>query len=294
MPLSNYDYDTRIIKSRLAKEMQILDTQLGNTKGQIVLDAGAGTSEHHIKAFTARELTVITMDIIIDNLRTAWNKSDTNITLLLAGDVNNIPLATESVDILFMGEVLEHLNTPEKALSEAHRVLKRGGHIFVDVPWMHEMYRPLSALILRNLVSFKRSGNSPLLLRMLFSNLSEINKLKEGSMLKRRWFGSLLINLARLFPTFRSYEPEYFIYNHYHGTIPEGNMHLQFRFPKEWADTISKVGFNVVRKTGAYITPPLLNRSRLCNMLSCKLESHMEDNLLSLFSQILIVVAVKT
>jgi len=293
MSLSGYDYKTQIIKSRLDKELRTLDAEIAATDDKIVLDAGSGASEHHFKEYSRRGLRMIRMDISLNELNAARKTQNSDDAYLLAGDVNNIPLSAETVDLVFLGEILEHLNAPEQGLAEAHRVLKPGGYIFIDVPWLHEIYRPLSALILRNLASFKRGGNPPLLLRMLFSNLGEINKLKEGSMLKRRWFGSLLINLARLFPTFRSYEPETFIYNYYHGTISEGNMHLQFRFPKEWAEAVRGAGFKLVKKTGAFITPPPFDRFRLCNLLCDKLERHMGDSLLLSLSQILVIVAVK-
>ena len=45
MPLSDYTYETWCVKSRLAKEMQILDAEIATTDGKIVLDAGACAAE---------------------------------------------------------------------------------------------------------------------------------------------------------------------------------------------------------------------------------------------------------
>lgn len=294
MPSSDYEYETWCIKSRLSKEIQVLDAEIKGTNGKIVLDAGSGPDEHYFQQYATRGLRAIRMDIDTSNLSAARKNSNSDNAYLLAGDVNNVPLAAESVDILFLCEVLEHLNSPEHALQEAHRVLKKGGYIFVDVPWLHEIYRPLSAVALKNLSSFKLTGKPPLLLRVLYKNLNEINRLKDSCMLQRRWLGSILINFARLFPTFQSFVPEYFIYNYYHGTLPEGNMHLQFRLPREWAKAISQAGFKLVKKTGAFITPTLFNRSSLCNRLSSKLEHRLGDKILLWFSQILIIVAAKT
>ncbi len=294
MPLADYEYKTLIIKSRLGKETDILDAEIAAPVGKIVLDAGSGASDYYFREYAARGLRTIRMDISIDNLIAAKKNPNADDTYLLAGDVNNIPLADESVDILFLCEVLEHLNTPERALREAYRVLRRGGYIVVDVPWLHEIYRLLSAITLRTLSSFKRNGKPPWLLKILFRNLGEIDKLKDYSGLERSWLGSLLIKLTRIFPTFRSYEPEYLIYHHYYGTVPEGNMHLQFRYPKEWADTIRQAGFNLVKKTGAFIIPPPFDSFRLCNLFCNKLERHLGDNLLLSLSQTLVIVAIKT
>jgi SAM-dependent methyltransferase len=293
MSLSDFTYETWIVKSRLNKELSIMDSKVTTTEGKVVLDAGSGADEHYFKEYANRGLKTIRMDISADNLKTARRNPDADGAYLIAGDVNSIPLAAGSVDILFLCEVLEHLNAPEKALKEAHRVLKQGGYIFLDVPWLHEAYRPLSALALRNLAAFKQTGRPPLLLKTLYKNLSGIDRLKDGA-LHRRWLGSLLIKLACLSPTFRSTNPESFVYHYYHGAVPEGNMHLQFRFPKEWGETVSRAGFKLAQKTGAFTTPPLFSHSRLCNLLASKLEQYMGDNLLSWLSQILIMVAIKT
>jgi len=293
MPLADFGYNAWIIKSRVGKEMQLLDTEITATNGKVVLDAGSNVSEHFTKEYALRELKAISMDISVNDLKAAQQSLGFNDVYLLAGDINSIPLAAESVDVVFLCEVLEHLNTPERAIKEAHRVLRKGGYIFIDVPWLHEIYRPLSAIVLRNLFALK-NGKSPLLLKVMFKNLDEIDSMNSSVMLKRTWIGSLLINMARIFPTFRSFAPEYFVYNYYNGTIPEGNIHLQFRFPQEWSESINQVGFKILKKTGVFMTPPLLNRSRLCNLLSSKLESKMNDNALLRHSQILIIMATKT
>ena len=292
MPLSDYGYNTWIVKSRIAKEMQLLDSEITLTNGKTVLDAGSSANESFINEYTSRGLKAISMDISINSLSVARQNTNSGDVYLLAGDVNNIPLAAESVDIVFLCEVLEHLNAPERALKEAHRVLRKGGYILIDVPWLHEIYRPLSAITLRNLFAYK-NGKSPLLLKIMFKNLDEIDGLNGGDKLKRTWIGSLFVNMTRIFPTFRSFDPEYFVYNYYHGTMPEGNMHLQFRYPQEWTKTIHQAGFRVLRKTGTHVTPLLLDRSRLCNLLFSKLEHRMSDTILLRQSQILIMMAKK-
>lgn len=292
MLLSDYSYDTWIVKSRIRKEMQLLDAEIAGVNGRIVLDAGSSASDYFMKEYAARELKTVSMDISMSNLSAARSKPRCADVSLLAGDVNNIPLATESVDIVFLCELLEHLNTPEQALQEAHRVLRKGGYVVIDVPWLHQVYRPLSAMALRSLHAL-RNGRLPLSLRLLFNNLDDIATLDSATMLKRTWFGSLLIRMLRVFPTFRRLDPESFILAHYRGVVPEGDMHLQFRFPAEWCQLVQQSGFEVLRKTGAQVTPCLFDRSRLCNLLCSKLELRMADSILLRQSQILIIMATK-
>ena len=48
----------------------------------------------------------------------------------------DIPLADASFDTALMAEVLEHLETPERALAEARRLLRPGGALIVTTPFM--------------------------------------------------------------------------------------------------------------------------------------------------------------
>ena len=52
----------------------------------------------------------------------------------IAGDVTLLPFRNNSFDLVFAGELIEHLENPDLMLSEANRVLKRGGLLFLDTP----------------------------------------------------------------------------------------------------------------------------------------------------------------
>lgn len=58
----------------------------------------------------------------------------------LIGDANNIPLPDESADAMISCQVLEHLERPLDALTEAHRVLKKGGLFFIAFPFLYPMH----------------------------------------------------------------------------------------------------------------------------------------------------------
>lgn len=49
-------------------------------------------------------------------------------------DLQNIALPDESVDVLLTPHVLEHVPDTDRALAEIRRVLKPGGHMFLQVP----------------------------------------------------------------------------------------------------------------------------------------------------------------
>lgn len=58
----------------------------------------------------------------------------------LFGDAHTLPLATASVDNVLMLHVLEHLGRPEQALAEAFRVLRPGGRLLVEVPFLYPLH----------------------------------------------------------------------------------------------------------------------------------------------------------
>ena len=49
-------------------------------------------------------------------------------------DLQNIAFPDESIDVLLTPHVLEHVPDTDRALDEIHRVLKPGGHMFLQVP----------------------------------------------------------------------------------------------------------------------------------------------------------------
>lgn len=60
----------------------------------------------------------------------------------ICGDAQHLPIRSESVDAVFLTEVLEHLPRPQSALAECHRILKKGGIFILTIPFMlgeHQM-----------------------------------------------------------------------------------------------------------------------------------------------------------
>ena len=64
------------------------------------------------------------------------------------GDALHLPVKTESVESIVCTGVLEHTANPHKVLSEIYRILKFGGKVFIETPFMqtvhaspHDFYR---------------------------------------------------------------------------------------------------------------------------------------------------------
>jgi ubiquinone/menaquinone biosynthesis C-methylase UbiE len=95
-------------------------------EGAIVFDAGAG--DGHWRKNLPSNINYISMDLGVGDAEVDYSHLD------IKGDLRQIPLADNSVDIIICIQVLEHLPEPWKAIEEMHRILKPGGKIFASCP----------------------------------------------------------------------------------------------------------------------------------------------------------------
>jgi len=106
-------------------------------EGDTVLDLGSGAGND---CFVARELTgvsgkVIGLDmteIMIEKARINADKLGFNNVEFRLGDIEAMPLAAETVDVIVSNCVLNLVPDKEKAFKESYRVLKPGGHFSVS------------------------------------------------------------------------------------------------------------------------------------------------------------------
>src|SRR5262249_26106624 len=61
-------------------------------------------------------------------------------------DRQQIPLADDSVDVLYCGEVIEHLYDPNFLLDDIYRILRPGGFAIIDTPNLASWYDRLFLL----------------------------------------------------------------------------------------------------------------------------------------------------
>lgn len=104
--------------------------------GDRVLDAGCGHGEYCVYALNsgakvwafdyATEMTQYTRRVIAD----AGLQAET----VAEGSVLDIPYDDNSFDAVFCLSVIDHLADRDRAFAELARVLKPGGHMYIDVP----------------------------------------------------------------------------------------------------------------------------------------------------------------
>jgi SAM-dependent methyltransferase len=109
-----WDYkDCQILKVITVAEKEIVD--LGCVEGILL--------EKIVKSFPSQHVSGV--DIIPENIE-IYKKFGLPVLL---GDINSTDLSDNSVDLVLLIEVVEHLNEPVRILKEIKRILKTGGKV---------------------------------------------------------------------------------------------------------------------------------------------------------------------
>lgn len=66
-------------------------------------------------------------------------------------EVDQLPFENNSIDIIIMGEILEHLRDPEKLLKKAQEILKPSGVIVISLPNECTIYHRIKMLLGRGI-----------------------------------------------------------------------------------------------------------------------------------------------
>jgi ubiquinone/menaquinone biosynthesis C-methylase UbiE len=149
----NYTYD------EARKEYNLFFSESLKLEGNKILDVGCGSGGK--TCFYARNNFCVGLDVDQVRLKKAINFSrervlEQNFRCAL-GDSARLPFKSESFNIVFINDVMEHLENPSSTLKEATRILKRGGYMYITftsynaangshltdwirIPWIHFLF----------------------------------------------------------------------------------------------------------------------------------------------------------
>jgi len=108
--------------------------------GDTLLDAGCGRSAPVLRKFLGRAAFLLGIDL-------EDGRHDLGRIRYVKGNILNIPIQENAVDVVISRSVLEHLERPRQAFEEIARVLKPGGHFIFLVPNLTDYGSILSLLI---------------------------------------------------------------------------------------------------------------------------------------------------
>jgi ubiquinone/menaquinone biosynthesis C-methylase UbiE len=95
------------------------------------LGAGEGTFSQLLAQRAEKVIAVDNSEKMVEYGRMMAAKNGVVNVEYRQGDLEDLPVAAESVDLAFFSQALHHAQHPEKAVAEAHRILRPGGHVAV-------------------------------------------------------------------------------------------------------------------------------------------------------------------
>lgn len=105
-----------------------------------ILEAGCGRDAHFLKKLRSKSKTLIGVDLE----KGAGNLDD---ILYIQGDISNIAVESESVDLVISKAVFEHVPNPVPVFKEIYRVLKPGGDFIFLIPNLGDYVSIISWII---------------------------------------------------------------------------------------------------------------------------------------------------
>lgn len=97
-----------------------------------VLDVGCGN--RYLESALSNDIKYIGLDYFVT--ATEWYHSCPDVY----GDAERLPVINDTIDYVFLLDVLEHVPDPASCLREVTRVLKSGGKLVLQVPFIYPIH----------------------------------------------------------------------------------------------------------------------------------------------------------
>jgi len=145
----------------------------GKPKKSRILDVGAGSgeTERQLTELGFRNIRVIDLENYLDKKYIGFMPEFFQL------DVSKeaIPFDDESFDVVFLLQMLEHLENPWHCIREVSRVTKKGADVFLAIPFSTSLINRIIYLFTGNVESYSQANNhlalfSDALLKKMFDD----------------------------------------------------------------------------------------------------------------------------
>jgi 2-polyprenyl-6-hydroxyphenyl methylase / 3-demethylubiquinone-9 3-methyltransferase len=110
-----------------------LEKHVFNLKNKKILDLGSGRGDFLID-LAKNNYNITGLEKNIEYIKITEQKAVANNLKInvIQSEAEKLPFENNSFDFINCSEVTEHVENPEKLLSESYRVLKRGGQMYIS------------------------------------------------------------------------------------------------------------------------------------------------------------------
>ena len=115
----------------MLRENEGLSEMCGSLSGTVV---DIGCADGRPREFLPDAAEYVGLDYF--DTATAWYQTRPDVF----GDAQQLPLASASIDHVLLMDVLEHIPEPDRCLGEIGRVLKPGGTLSMQIPFMYPVH----------------------------------------------------------------------------------------------------------------------------------------------------------
>jgi 2-polyprenyl-3-methyl-5-hydroxy-6-metoxy-1,4-benzoquinol methylase len=140
---------------------------VGDVQGKDILDIGCGSGMYAMtfSKMGAKSVSGIDLSERLVDLGMAFMKKHNVSANLIVADCTNLPFADGSFDLIFSGDVFEHITPEQKSLciKEAYRVLKPGGTFTIKTPNLKYLKLTLLLKRIKSALRFKNPFNEHIL-----------------------------------------------------------------------------------------------------------------------------------
>ncbi len=112
------------------KLLEYLLTSFNISSKELAIDIGCGVGSN-LNVLSSKGIHTIGLDHSLYALTLVKRRLELP---LINGDLNKLPLRSNSIGLIVAMDVLEHLDNDANGISEFYRVLKKGGNLILTVP----------------------------------------------------------------------------------------------------------------------------------------------------------------